>query len=128
DAADAVRRQVHLNGPRLTVFDTVYNLESTGYKVYAVAIGKAALRMSAALDEILGDYLAAGVVAAARQAVNPPQLSSRWKVFEGGHPLPNEESLAAARAAIALLRRANDERALVVFLISGGGSATFEWP
>lgn len=128
DAMDAMRRQVHLSGSRLTVVNRDYNLESIGDRVYAVAIGKAALRMSAALDEILGDSLTAGVVAAARHSTNPPQLSSRWKVFEGGHPLPNEESLEAARAAIALLRRANDARALVLFLISGGGSATFEWP
>lgn len=128
DAADAVRSRVHLNGSRLTLIDTTYNLESTGDRVYAVAIGKAALRMSAALDEIMCERLRAGVVAAAGHSTNPPHLSSRWKVFEGGHPLPNKESLEAARVATELLRRANDERALVIFLISGGGSATFEWP
>jgi hydroxypyruvate reductase len=55
-------------------------------------------------------------------------LSNRWRIFAGGHPLPNEESLAAARAAFNLLRRAEEERALVIFLISGGGSALLEWP
>jgi hydroxypyruvate reductase len=51
-------------------------------------------------------------------------------VFAGGHPLPNEASIEAARAAFALLRAADAraERALVIFLISGGGSAMLEWP
>lgn len=55
-------------------------------------------------------------------------LSERWKVFAGGHPLPNQASLDAGRAAINLLHRAEREHSLVLFLISGGGSAAFEWP
>ncbi|HEV2763274.1 MAG TPA: glycerate-2-kinase family protein, partial [Pyrinomonadaceae bacterium] len=60
-------------------------------------------------------------------------LSKRWRVFAGGHPVPNEASLAAARAAFGLLRRAEEDArgpcgALVVFLVSGGGSAMLEWP
>jgi glycerate 2-kinase len=68
-----------------------------------------------------------GVVSAPAPCVG---LSERWRVYAGGHPLPNEASLEAARAAFALLRAADAEerRALVVFLISGGGSASLEWP
>ncbi|MCA1816053.1 MAG: DUF4147 domain-containing protein, partial [Acidobacteria bacterium] len=61
-------------------------------------------------------------------------LPARWRVFEGGHPLPNRASLEAARAAFALLRRADEaasvepSRTLVVFLVSGGGSAMLELP
>jgi len=56
------------------------------------------------------------------------RLTERVLVSSGGHPLPNEESLAAARDAFALLDRANAEEAVVIFLISGGGSAMIEWP
>ena len=56
------------------------------------------------------------------------RLTERVLVSSGGHPLPNEESLAAARAAFELLDRANAEEAVVIFLISGGGSAMIEWP
>ena len=56
------------------------------------------------------------------------QLSNRWQCFEGGHPVPNEASLAAAKAALDLLDRANSERAFVIFLVSGGGSAMMELP
>jgi len=79
--------------------------------IYSIAIGKAATSMALGLDDALGDKLSAPVV-----------------VSSGGHPLPNEASLASARAAFALLDRANEEQATVIFLISGGGSAMIEWP
>jgi len=63
------------------------------------------------LEDALGDKLTAPVLIAA-----------------GGHPLPDENSLAAAQAAFALLDRADADAATVVFLISGGGSAMIEWP
>jgi hydroxypyruvate reductase len=56
------------------------------------------------------------------------KLSKRWQYSEGGHPIPTEASLAAAEAAFELLDRANREHALVIFLISGGGSAMLEAP
>jgi hydroxypyruvate reductase len=81
--------------------------------------------MAAALSEILGEHLTAGVITAPTDNIS---FNPRWRVFEGGHPLPNGASLDAARAAFELLRRAERERAPVVFLISGGGSALMEWP
>src|SRR6185369_5339191 len=86
-------------------------LDLSSGPIYSIAIGKAAASMARGLEEALGDKLTAPVLIAA-----------------GGHPLPDENSLAAARAAFALLDCANTERATVVFLISGGGSAMIEWP
>jgi hydroxypyruvate reductase len=97
--------------------------------------------MASALTDILGERLAAGVITttttghAQAGAVTPKVnstdnllLNGHWRAFAGGHPLPNRQSLEAARAAFDLLRRADDERALLIFLISGGGSAMIEWP
>ena len=80
--------------------------------------------MAVGLEEALGDKLTAGLIS----SPDPPLHLKRWRSFIGGHPLPNRASLEAARAAFALLGRANAEEALVVFLISGGGSAMLEWP
>jgi len=125
DAHLAVHHALDFTDNRLTIIDTEFDLNSRPRAIYSIAIGKAAGGMAAALDEILGDALAGGVVSAPPLRVS---LSKRWRVFAGGHPLPNEASLEAARAAFALLRRADAERALVIFLISGGGSAMIEWP
>ena len=91
--------------------------------IYSIAIGKAATSMALGLDDALGEKLTAGVIVS-----STPHISNRWQSFIGGHPLPNESSLAAARATFTLLDRANTEQAIVIFLISGGGSAMIEWP
>ena len=108
--------------PRPITKDAITNLKISS-PIYSIAIGKAATSMALGLDDALGDKLSAGVIVSTSL-----HQSSRWQSFIGGHPLPNEASLAAARAAIALLDRANNEQATILFLISGGGSAMIEWP
>jgi hydroxypyruvate reductase len=141
DAGEAVRRAVQLEGSHLKIVNTTFNLEARPAGIYAVAIGKAARPAASALTEILGEHLTAGVITAPSTEIfktdaattnehTPATISfnDRWAVFAGGHPLPNRQSLGAARAAFDILRRADDERALVIFLISGGGSAMLELP
>jgi len=108
--------------PRPVTRAAITNL-SISTPIYSIAIGKAAIQMARGLDDALGDKLTAGIIVATSL-----HESSRWQSFIGGHPLPNESSLAAARAAFELLDRANNEQATVLFLISGGGSAMIEWP
>ena len=111
--------------PRQAVVDiSETHLNVSSRPIYAIAIGKAATSMAVGLEEALGDKLTAGLIS----SPDPPLHLKRWRSFSGGHPLPNRASLEAARAAFALLGRANAEEALVVFLISGGGSAMLEWP
>jgi hydroxypyruvate reductase len=134
DAGAAVHRAVHLEGSQLNIRDTT--IEIADRKVYSIAIGKAAAAMASSLEEILDEKLTAGVISSGAQryraartdAPEPQGFLRRHIVFHGGHPEPNERSLAAARACFDLLDRANAEHALVVFLISGGGSAMIEWP
>src|SRR2546423_944534 len=97
-------------------------------KIYSIALGKAARRMAAEIDQLLGDRFSGGVITSNDSGFTATRLSSRWVAFLGGHPEPNESSLAAARASLQLLQSANEERALVIFLVSGGGSAMIEWP
>jgi glycerate 2-kinase len=109
DPREAVKQAININGPVVEIGGVCLDVSSQ--PIYAIAIGKAAAAMAKGLEEALETRLTEGVL-----------MSS------GGHPLPNEASLAAARAAFELLDRANDEEALVIFLISGGGSAMIEWP
>src|SRR6185369_10416414 len=108
---------------RPAVSQAVNQLNITSRPIYSIAIGKAATSMALGFDDALGERLTAGVIVS-----STPHKSTNWKSFIGGHPLPNEASLAAARAASALIDRANEENAIVIFLISGGGSAMIEWP
>ena len=120
DSAAAIRENVRVEGSRLTVCDTEFEL-SPIVNVFGIAIGKASERMAYAVEEIFGDEFLTGVLSG-------PQRKFGWDYFAGGHPWPNEESLAAAKAAIHLLEVADHENSLIVFLISGGGSAMFELP
>jgi glycerate 2-kinase len=132
DAGAAVRRRVRLHDSRLEVCDTTTDIGNR--PVYSIAMGKAAFNMASALEELLSERLTDGIISGNEPRFNrangeTPQFSNlRHTVFLGGHPKPNEQSLAAARACFDLLDRANREHAVVIFLISGGGSAMIECP
>jgi hydroxypyruvate reductase len=126
DAGEAVRRSVSVDKTRLVVGETSLELRSSG--VYVIAIGKAAVPMALALEQTLQDRISGGFIVGSLTERASNLDRSKWQVIEGAHPLPAESSLEAARAAFAILQRANAERAPVIFLISGGGSAMIEWP
>ena len=101
-------------------------IDLAGYRrVFAIALGKAAAPMlDVLLDRMKRRKGLRGICCTHHI---PRQRNWRFRYFEGGHPLPNEDTFAAARAALALLRRARKDT-LVFFLISGGGSAMFDLP
>jgi glycerate 2-kinase len=94
-------------------------------RVFVIALGKAAGPMLEILLERMKRRKGLRGICASNQL--PQKRNWRFRYFESGHPLPNEDSFAAARAALALLRKARKDT-LVFFLISGGGSALFELP
>ncbi len=126
DPFTAVRASVRRNNSQLNVRDIPIDIGRR--KIHAIAIGKAAARMAAAVEDFLGEKLTSGVITSSAAALAQIKLSPCWQRFHGGHPEPNDQSLAAAVASFDLLDRANNEGALLIFLISGGGSAMIEWP
>jgi glycerate 2-kinase len=94
-------------------------------RIFVIAIGKAAPAM---LDTLLTRMnRRQGLRGICCSGQIPQDRNWRVRYFEGGHPLPSEGSFAAARAALALLRKARKDT-LVLFLISGGASALFDLP
>ena len=126
DPHRAVLSSLRRNGLQLNVRDS--SIDIGNRRIYSIAMGKAAPRMAAAIDDVLGESLTSGVITSNPAALSQVKLSTRWQQFHGGHPEPNGQSLAAAAAAFDLLDRADEEHAAVTFLISGGGSAMIEWP
>jgi glycerate 2-kinase len=116
---------------KLALTDSILKLDDVAIDLsgfssnFVVAIGKAAHAMAAGLRSLLPDaYSFRGIVAAPTMPNTPvPGLD----YFLAGHPNPNEESWHSAEAILALLRRC-DERTVVFFLLSGGGSALTELP
>jgi hydroxypyruvate reductase len=94
-------------------------------RIVVIAIGKAASPMLEVLLSRLKRRKGMRGICCSDQL--PKKRSWRFRYFEGGHPVPNEESFAAARAALVMLRKARKDT-LIFFLISGGGSAMFDLP
>jgi glycerate 2-kinase len=94
-------------------------------RIFVIALGKAAVPMlDVLLDRMKRRKGLRGICCAGQL---PKARNWRFRYFEGGHPVPNEDTFAAARAALALMRRARKDT-LIFFLISGGGSAMFDLP
>jgi glycerate 2-kinase len=101
-------------------------IDLSAYKrIFVVALGKAAAPMLETLLDRMKRRKGLRGICCSGQI--PARRNWRFRYFEGGHPLPNEDSFAAARAALALMRKAKKDT-LVFFLISGGGSAMFDLP
>ena len=94
-------------------------------KIFIIALGKVAAPMLEVLLDRMKRRKGMRGICCSNQL--PATRSWRFRYFEGGHPVPNEDSFAAARAALAMLKRARKDT-LVFFLISGGGSAIFDLP
>lgn len=94
-------------------------------RIFVVALGKAAVPMLDTLLRRMSRRKGLRGICCANQV--PRNRNWRFRYFEGGHPLPNQDSFAAARAALAMLKKARKDT-LIFFLISGGGSALFDLP
>ena len=114
---------IWVKGTVLEVSGDLYALDQ--YRsIRVVAFGKAAAEMAATVDQIMGAGRVRGLVV---PSAPPRQSLPHFRYIVGGHPYPNAESLEAAEAALTLATEA-DEQTLLLFLISGGGSALLEKP
>jgi len=120
--SQAFARQVHSERGVLRVCEDLYDLNACG-RVFVISIGKAAHTMLTALHEQAGERFE-GIVAS---SVEPEFHIRGFRYFHGGHPMPNAESIRAAGSMLKALNSQN-ESSLVIYLISGGGSATVEKP
>jgi len=124
DIPATMQRKLERHGARLVCGEKTVNLTDFE-KLRVVAIGKAAHAMVEGLVAVLTPFVRfEGVVSAPTAA---RKQVAGLKYFAAGHPIPNEESWKAAEAILALLKRC-DEKTLIFFLLSGGGSALVDLP
>ena len=126
DLRHVMHQHLRCHAGILHVFDTTYRLDDFR-RIRIVSLGKAAVPMAAALTEILTPalshhHLVDGIVVGTTAATDPNLRS-----FLGGHPVPDQHSLAAANAVLDLLAGCGSD-SLVFFLLSGGASAMLEKP
>ena len=122
DAQTIIHRSIQAVLPDEAVRRALQGRTFTG-KVVLVAAGKAAWQMAKAACEVV--QADRGVVVTKYDHVGGP--IEGIACYEAGHPVPDENSFRAPRAALAAVEGLT-EADTVLFLLSGGGSALFEDP
>ncbi len=123
DPENAVQQSVKVKGQKLVIQDKVYDLARYD-GVYVIGAGKAAAAMAQAVEARLNPWLKGGIVNVKYGHGTPLK---RIEVNEAGHPVPDEAGIRGADRMIQLLK-GTGEKDLVLFLVSGGGSALLPCP
>lgn len=90
-------------------------------EVYVIAMGKAAVAMADGAYDVLGDAIRDAVVITKHGYEGPLP----WPVYTAGHPVPDQDSLAAGEKVLGFMDALPDE-AVVLVLLSGGASSLVE--
>ena len=124
DADTIIAQAIQAVLPDAAVKQTLEGRRFSG-RVVMIAAGKAAWQMAKAAFDCVGEQIDQGVVITKYGHGKGPL--PRTVCYEAGHPIPDENSFAAAEAAIRAVQGLTDQDT-VLFLLSGGGSALFEKP
>ncbi len=125
DAEQIMKAALNSVLPDAAVGKALKSLKTTGGKVILIAIGKAGWKMASAAEKVLGDRITDGVCITKYHHIKGEIPHVRC--YEAGHPVPDMNSFKATREVVALVNNLSADD-VVVFLVSGGGSALFEDP
>ena len=117
-----IKQKLRVDDDTLEFGDEQIPLEGVR-EVVLIGMGKASLKMGAAVETLLGDRIKRGILVTDRRSY----ISVRSEVIVAGHPLPDANSLIAGEKIRGVVRSCGHD-ALIIFLISGGGSSLVELP
>ena len=127
DADEIVRAGIARVMPDEAVKRALFDMPVPRGRLVIIAAGKAAWRMAkAACDGLAGMARTDAGIVITKYGHTEGRLPG-IECFEAGHPVPDQNGFAATRRAIGLVSGLGPED-LVLFLLSGGGSALFEAP
>lgn len=125
DAKQIIRAALAAAMPDAAVKKALAALPPVAGRLVLIAVGKAAWQMAAAAEEQLNGRIDSGIVIT-KYGHSKGNLD-RLTIYEAGHPVPDENSYAATKAVVKAVQGLGAQD-LVLFLLSGGGSALFELP
>ena len=125
DADAIMQAALHAALPDTAVKKALAELPAYSGKLILVAAGKAAWQMAAAAYAELDSKIDGGIVITKRD--HSKGAIGDLIICEAGHPVPDEASYSSTQQAIDLVENLTAQD-LVLFLLSGGGSALFEKP
>lgn len=95
-------------------------------KIYVLGFGKASLSMYRGLSNFAEPYIRKASIVIP-EGMDTDYSSKELSLYRGTHPMVSEKSYAATKASLEGISEASPDD-LLVTLISGGGSALFEYP
>jgi len=110
------------NGQLIIDGDPVSIGKST--KIWVFGTGKAAPRMAKELENLLGDRIEDGIIITHDTSQAPANIIQQ---FQGDHPLPSKDSIAATYELVALAEKPAPGD-IVLFCVTGGSSALLSLP
>ena len=111
--------------PDTAVQKALAKLPPVSGRLVLVAAGKAAWQMGKAAYDVLQERISSGIVITKYDHSQGP--IGNLLIREAGHPVPDTSSYSSTQEAIDLVSSLTKDD-LVLFLLSGGGSALFEKP
>jgi glycerate 2-kinase len=123
DPREALKRFLRVDKDRLRCGEQELDL-GTFDGIWAFGAGKGSAAMAQAVEEILGDRVSGGLVIVKYDHLAPVE---KIRVLEAGHPTPDENGWRGTQALTAMAAKL-DRQDLVLFLLSGGGSALLPMP
>ena len=125
DADKIMKAALNAALPDTAVKKALGELPAFSGRLILVAAGKAAWQMAAAAYKELGSRVDRGIVITKHG--HAMGSIGDMLIREAGHPVPDADSYSSTQEAIDMVRSLTGED-LVLFLLSGGGSALFEKP
>lgn len=128
DPSQRLKETIRIDKDRLSIktegdTERVFHL-ATFKKIFLIGTGKASASMAQAIEKIFGDRITQGVISTKYGHVLPLE---RTEIIEAGHPIPNQKGFEGAKKIQSILKESGPED-LVIFLLSGGGSALSPLP
>jgi hydroxypyruvate reductase len=119
----AVAKYCQRAGEIISVAGRTFDLTKIS-NLYVVGAGKASAAMARAVEDLVGDKVSDGIVVV---KYGHTDTLKKIRQIEAGHPVPDANGLRGATEILDLVRTAGSND-LILFLISGGGSALAPLP
>jgi glycerate 2-kinase len=126
-AADqAIIRNVLVEDGNLRIGDVCFPINGKT-RIYLIGAGKASIKMTKGLCEVLGERVTGGMIISKHLYPEAQALPRSIEVLLGSHPVPDELSVNSTRKLMDFCQKLKPDD-LVFCLLSGGGSSLLSFP
>ncbi len=113
-----IKRYLSLTTNRLRTGNVSFELDQINH-IYLIGAGKASAAMDRTVETMFGNQICDGIIITKYGHGEPLEHCT---LIEAGHPVPDENGVAAASALLTMVSKAKPDD-LILCMVSGGASA-----